>query len=135
MLLVFMAFLHGSEATAMISSIGTGIPLHLPTFYLCQSCLLSDSDRESTVRSDSDSLHSISTDGFSEIFNREQVIIRYRYFGLYIFQIRIRIRDAPEIRLIQRPDTGCPVRAGYRISGRIFVFTNMFLVKYKIVFF
>jgi hypothetical protein len=49
----------------------------------------------------------------------------------------------PDIRLFQKPDTGYPagypVKAGYRISGwisgRIFVVTNIFLVKYKINFF
>jgi hypothetical protein len=44
-------------------------------------------------------------------------------------------RDAPDtvlpdIRFIQKPDTGYPVRAGYRISGRILGLTTIFLVKY-----
>jgi hypothetical protein len=38
----------------------------------------------------------------------------------------------PDIRLIQKPDTGYPVRAGYRISDRIFDLTTIFLVKYQI---
>jgi hypothetical protein len=50
-----------------------------------------------------------------------------------------RISGQPDIRLIQKPDTGYlagyPVRAGYRISGRIFVLTTIFLVKLKIKFF
>jgi hypothetical protein len=45
-------------------------------------------------------------------------------------------RDAPDIRLIQKLDTGYPagypVRAGYRISGRILGFTTTFLVQYQI---
>jgi hypothetical protein len=45
-------------------------------------------------------------------------------------------RDAPDIRLIQKPDTGYPagypVRAGYRISGRILDFKTIFLVKYQV---
>jgi hypothetical protein len=49
-----------------------------------------------------------------------------------------RILFLPDIRLIQRPDTGTgyPVRAGYRISGlisgRILGLTTIFLVKYQI---
>jgi hypothetical protein len=47
-------------------------------------------------------------------------------------------RDAPDIWLIQKPDTGYPVRAGYRIYGRIYGWTlgltlgltNIFLAKY-----
>jgi hypothetical protein len=52
-----------------------------------------------------------------------------------------RILFLPDIRLIQKPDTGYPirvgypVRVGYRISGQIFVLTTIFLVKYKINFF
>jgi hypothetical protein len=50
-----------------------------------------------------------------------------------------RILVLPDIRLVQKPDTGdpagYPVKAGCRISGRIFVLTNIFLVKYKIIFF
>jgi hypothetical protein len=38
----------------------------------------------------------------------------------------------PDIRLIKKPDTGYPVRAGYRISGRILSLTTIFLVKYQI---
>jgi hypothetical protein len=53
--------------------------------------------------------------------------------------LSVTIRDAPDIRLIQKPDTGYPagypVKAGYRISGRIFILTNIFLVRYKIIFF
>jgi hypothetical protein len=50
-------------------------------------------------------------------------------------------RDAPDtvfagyrIRLIQKTDTGYPVRAGYRISGRILgsTTTGIFFVKYQI---
>jgi hypothetical protein len=39
-------------------------------------------------------------------------------------------RDAPDIPLIQKPGPGYPDKAGYRISGRIFVLKNIFLVKY-----
>jgi hypothetical protein len=49
-----------------------------------------------------------------------------------------RISGRPDIQLIQKPDTGYParypVKAGYRISGQIFVLTNIFLIKYKIIF-
>jgi hypothetical protein len=42
-------------------------------------------------------------------------------------------------RILFLPDTGYPagylVRAGYRMSGRMFVLTTIFLVKYKIIFF
>jgi hypothetical protein len=52
----------------------------------------------------------------------------------------IQKRDAPDIRLIQKPDTGYPagypVKAGYRISGRIFVLTNIFFgkIQNKVIF-
>jgi hypothetical protein len=36
------------------------------------------------------------------------------------------IRDAPDIRLTQQPDTGYPVRAGYRISGRVLGLTTTY---------
>jgi hypothetical protein len=47
-----------------------------------------------------------------------------------------RISGWPDIRLIQKPDTGYPVRAGYRISGRILdlTTTGIFLVKYQVNF-
>jgi hypothetical protein len=35
-----------------------------------------------------------------------------------------RILILPDIRLNQKPDTGYPVMAGYRISGRILGLTN-----------
>jgi hypothetical protein len=38
-----------------------------------------------------------------------------------------RISGRPDILLIQKPDTVYPVRAGYRISGRIFVATNAYI--------
>jgi hypothetical protein len=41
------------------------------------------------------------------------------------------ISGQPGIRQIQKPDTGYPVRAGYRISGRILGLTTIFLVKYQ----
>jgi hypothetical protein len=43
-----------------------------------------------------------------------------------------RISGRPDIRLIQKPDTGYPVRAGYWISGRILGLTTIFLVKHQI---
>jgi hypothetical protein len=43
-----------------------------------------------------------------------------------------RLLFLPDIRLIQKPDTGYPVRAGYRISGRILGLTYIFVVKYQI---
>jgi hypothetical protein len=45
-----------------------------------------------------------------------------------------RILLFPDIRLIQKPDTGYPVRAEYRISGRILGLTTIFLVKYQKTF-
>jgi hypothetical protein len=41
-------------------------------------------------------------------------------------------RDAPDTVFAGYPAS---LKAGYRISGRIFVLTDMFLVKYKISFF
>jgi hypothetical protein len=41
-----------------------------------------------------------------------------------------RILFLPDIRLKQKPDTGYPVKAGYRI----FALANIFLVKYKLIF-
>jgi hypothetical protein len=41
------------------------------------------------------------------------------------------VSGRPDIRLIQKPETGYPGKAGYRISGRIFVVTNIFFVKYR----
>jgi hypothetical protein len=35
----------------------------------------------------------------------------------------------PDIRVIQKPDTGHPIRAGYRVSGRILGLTTIFYVK------
>jgi hypothetical protein len=58
----------------------------------------------------------------------------YLYRGLVMHRILFLpdIRPA-DIRLIQKSDTenlaGYMVKAGYWISGRIFVLTNIFLVK------
>jgi hypothetical protein len=53
-----------------------------------------------------------------------------------------RILVLPDIRPAGYPvnlkagyPAGYPVRAGYRISGRIFFLTDMFLAKHKISFF
>jgi hypothetical protein len=52
----------------------------------------------------------------------------------------MKTRDAPDTGTVfagypANPKAGYPVKAGYRISGRIFVLTSIFLVKYKINFF
>jgi hypothetical protein len=56
-------------------------------------------------------------------------------FGLTIIFL-VKLSGQPDIRLIQKPDTRYPVRAGYqisgRISGRILGLTIIFLVKYQI---
>jgi hypothetical protein len=53
--------------------------------------------------------------------------------GIYRYCFR-RIFGRPDIRLIQKPDTGYPVKARYRISGRILDFTTIYLVKYQLNF-
>jgi hypothetical protein len=47
---------------------------------------------------------------------------------------KICCRDAPDTGTVFAGYMANP-KAGYRISGRIFVLTNIFLVKYKITFF
>jgi hypothetical protein len=59
------------------------------------------------------------------------------YFNSYTLDVGMhRILFLPDIRLIQKPDTGYPagypVRAGYRISGRILDLTTIFLAKYQV---
>jgi hypothetical protein len=53
---------------------------------------------------------------------------KYRYIIAHV-----NIRDAPDIRPIQKPDTGYPVKAGYRKSGRIFNSTYIYRVSSKIL--
>jgi hypothetical protein len=49
--------------------------------------------------------------------------------------LSVNIRDAPDTVFAgypTNPNAGYPVRAGYRIFGRIFGLTILFLVKYQI---